>query len=129
MNVQTLIDTLKTINPNATVNLAVTKESADSETPQAISGDIVFISVIAIDNTDRRVFLSNCVADNHGALCFDVEPQFKRFHVNPAEGKADAAAALEEQLNSEPTVSLANHLDVERMKTTFRAIASLGGQA
>jgi len=125
MKVSTLIETLEGISPDAEVKL-IAKHNPQANGPADIgSGAPVYIAVTSVDGSDKLVALSNYVVDQSDKPIFDVAPQFKRFQISSGEGALAAAADLSEQASREPTKDLEVHLEVERLKRSFRQLEDL----
>ena len=125
MKVSTLIEALQGIDPDADVRLVAKHNPATLSEPDVGSGALIYIAVTTIDDTDRLVVFSNFVDDERANPVFDMPPQFKRFRISTNEGAAAAVADLSKQANSEPTKDLETHLEVERLKRSFRQLEDL----
>jgi hypothetical protein len=125
MKVSTLIEALQGIDPDADVKLVAKHNPATLSEPDVGSGAPIYIAVTTINDTDRLVVLCNFVDDKQSKPVFDAPPQFKRFRTSTVEGTPAAVADLSEQANCEPTKDLETHLEVERLKRSFRQLKDL----
>ena len=124
MIVSELIAALQSIGPDAKVQLYC-HHTPGRDQPDHASGDVLYVAVTNIDDSDEVVILSNCVSNKRGDSVFDAPPQFKRFKLSSKHGPAAAIADLQEQAGSEPTKDLATHLEVVKMKNIFHDFESL----